>query len=180
MKRKLKINGIIALLSLVVFVLFTATVLPAEAARSFDLGLVESIDTSFFYSATRLYEIIESYSYEVRLRYIYQRFSFDLVWPLVYGFFIISSTWYLIKDLNFKFKNTIKYLPIIAVIFDFLENILVSLLMYLYPIQINLLGWVASFFTSLKWITLSSSFILIIVLVLIKGFNLFYRKLRQL
>jgi hypothetical protein len=180
MKTKLKINGIIVLLSLIIFVLFTATVLPAEAARSADLGLVESIDTSFFYSATRLYEIIKSYSYEVRMRYIYQRFTFDLVWPLVYGFFIISSTWYLLKEIKLPYKNTLKYLPIMAVIFDFLENILVSLLMYLYPIQINILGWIASLFTSLKWITLSSSFILIIILVLTRGFNLFYRKLRQL
>ena len=179
MKIKIKINGPIVLLSLIIFVLFTATVLPAEAARSFDLGLVESIDTAFFYSANRLYEIIESYSYEVRMRYIYQRFTFDLVWPLVYGFFIISSTWYLINDATIPFKNTIRYLPIIAVSFDFLENILVSLLMYLYPIQIYFLGWVASLFTSLKWITLSASFILIIILFLLKGFNLFSRKLRQ-
>jgi hypothetical protein len=179
MKTKLKFNGIMVVISLLIFILFTATVLPSEAARSFEVGLVESIDTSFFYSATRLYQIIASYSYEVRLLYIYQRFTFDLVWPIVYGFFIISSTWYLIKDSRIPFKNEIKYLPIIAVGFDFLENILVSLLMYLYPIQINLLGWIASIFTSLKWISLSASFILIITLFILKGFNLFYHKLRQ-
>ena len=175
---KIKINLYHVLISLVIFVGFVATILPNEAAAGLANGLTESIDTSFSYTPTRLYEIISSYTYEVRMLYIYQRFTFDLIWPLVYGAFIILTSWYLIEKTNLKYKK-LRLIPIIAVGFDFLENILVSLLMYLYPYQSYFLAIIASSFTTLKWLTLSLSFIMIMILFINNLSKTIFRKLRQ-
>lgn len=166
MKIKFKLTLIHVLISLFIFIGFVAAVLPNEAAAGLANGLTESIDTSLFYTPSRLYQIISSYTREVRLLYIYQRFTFDLVWPLVYGLFIVITIWYLIDKNNLKYKKEIKLIPIMAVGFDFLENILVSVLMYLYPFQSYFLAAIASAFTFLKWLTLSLSFILILALFL--------------
>jgi hypothetical protein len=169
---KNKINGWLVLITLMVFIVFTATVLPYEAARGLEAGLSESIDTSFLYSPNDLYRIIDLYTRQVRLAYIYQRFSFDLVWPLIYGLFIITTTTYLLQKLNNNNLFKLIYFPIFAVLFDFLENICVSLLMFIYPTRLNLVAYLASIFTSLKWLTLTYSFIqilfLIVVLIIIK------------
>jgi hypothetical protein len=155
------------LIVLIIFAVFTATVLPNEALRGVEAGLTQSIDTNILYSVEDLYSIIGGYSREVRLAYIYQRFTFDLIWPLVYGLFIVVTTAYLLIKIKLKRLNSLIYFPFAAVAFDFLENISVSILMFIYPIRINVLALLASLFTTLKWITLSYSFIQIIILLVI-------------
>ena len=164
---KLKLNIYHVLIVLIIFAVFTATVLPNEALRGVEAGLTQSIDTNILYSVEDLYSIIGGYSREVRLAYIYQRFTFDLIWPLVYGLFIVVTTAYLLIKIKLKRLNSLIYFPFAAVAFDFLENISVSILMFIYPIRINVLALLASLFTTLKWITLSYSFIQIIILLVI-------------
>ena len=164
---KLKLNIYHVLTVLIIFGVFTATVLPNEAIRGVDAGLTQSIDTNILYSVEDLYLIISGYSREVRLAYIYQRFTFDLIWPLIYGLFIVITTAYLLIKIKLKRINNLIYFPFAAVAFDFLENISVSILMFIYPIRINVLALLASLFTTLKWITLSYSFIQIIILTVI-------------
>ena len=141
--------------------------MPSEAIRGVEAGLTQSIDTSILYSVDDLYTIISGYSREVRLAYIYQRFTFDLIWPLVYGAFIVVTTTYLLIKIKIKRINSLIYFPLAAVGLDFLENISVSILMFIYPLRINALALLASIFTTLKWITLSYSFIQIIILIVV-------------
>jgi hypothetical protein len=162
---KLKLNIYHVLITLLIFTVFSATILPSEAIRGFEAGLTESIDTSILYSVEDLYSIISGYSRQVRLAYIYQRFTFDLIWPIVYGLFIVVTTLYLLIKINLKRLSSLIYFPLAAVIFDFSENISVSILMFIYPFRINALALLASIFTTIKWITLSYSFIQIIILI---------------
>jgi hypothetical protein len=164
---KLKLNIYHVLLVLFIFAIFTATILPSEAIRGVEAGLTQSIDTSILYSVEDLYLIISGYTREVRLAYIYQRFTFDLIWPLVYGAFIVVTTTYLLIKIKIKRINSLIYFPLAALGFDFLENISVSILMFIYPLRINVIALMASLFTTLKWITLSYSFIQIIILTVI-------------
>jgi hypothetical protein len=164
---KLKLNIYHVLLVLFIFAIFTATILPSEAIRGVEAGLTQSIDTSILYSVDDLYTIISGYTREVRLAYIYQRFTFDLIWPLVYGAFIFVTTAYLLIKIKVKRINSLIYFPLAAVGLDFLENISVSILMFIYPLRINALALLASIFTTLKWITLSYSFIQIIILTVV-------------
>lgn len=92
-----KTNAIVVLLSLIIFMSFIIFILPQESAKSEAFGLMESIDTSFIYTADDLYRIAESYGEEGRAFYIRQRFTFDLIWPIAYTQFILIASAYFYK-----------------------------------------------------------------------------------
>jgi uncharacterized integral membrane protein len=159
-----------ALLSVIIFSLFTVFVLPNQSDSSNDqLGGGESPDLSFYYSSTDLYQMAESYGEQGRQAYISTRFTFDLVWPLVYGFFLIATLGWLLKiafplDSSWQRANL---LPLFGMLFDYLENISTSLVMARFPAQTPLVDWMAGFFTALKWMIISGSFITLIVVLIL-------------
>jgi positive regulator of sigma E activity len=57
----------------------------------------------------------------------------------------------------------INLLPVLGMIGDYLENISTSIVMYMYPILIPILAWMAGIFTALKWILIAGSFIGLLV-----------------
>jgi hypothetical protein len=143
------------------FILF---VLPQESLESAELGLVMSPDTSFFYTREELFEIAESYGEEGRNIYIEKRFSFDVVWPLAYGFFLVVFIQYGVEKGKLSRLRYAYLIPIGAVLLDYLENIMTSVVMYRYPLRTFLIGDLAGIMTSLKWITLSFAFVLLVIL----------------
>lgn len=168
-----KTIGPIALISTIIFICFVIFILPSEAQKSTDLGLLVSPDTLFYYSATRLYEIAQSYGMIGRQFYVRQRFTFDLIWPLIYTAFLFFTTLYFTFKLNrISFAKFFLSFSILAFIFDLLENITLSIVMTRFPKQTFLLDHLAGFMTSAKWITLSLAFLML--------FILFYDFLRQL
>ncbi len=140
--------------------------MPNQSAKSIAAGIEQSPDTSIFYTSKTLYKLAEDYGQEGRDFYIHQRFTFDLLFPLVYGLFLISTIGFLsyrIKDHKFKY---LIYLPIISVIFDYLENISTSITMYRYPSLTPIISHIAGFFTIFKWGFLSLSFIALVYILL--------------
>lgn len=162
-----KMSGYLSLITLVIFIIFVIFILPNESQKSEALGLISGPDTSFFYSADELYRIADVYGIIGRQFYIRQRFTFDIIWPIIYGAFLyINSIYFYIKG-HYKKNTYVLYLPIVAVIFDYLENIMTSIVMYRYPNQTLILDHMAGFMTALKWITLSSSFVLLVYFIFI-------------
>ena len=159
-----------ALLSVVIFSLFTLLVLPSQSDSSdAQLSEVGSPDLSFYYSSTDLYRIAELYGEQGRQAYISARFTFDLIWPLVYGFFLIATLGWLIKiafplDSSWQRANL---LPLFGMLFDYLENISTSLVMARYPAQTPVVDWLAGIFTALKWIFISGSFIILVIALIL-------------
>jgi hypothetical protein len=159
--------------SLAVFTLFMLFVLPKMAGRLSEMtGVDLSPDTSFIYSAADLYAMAEAYGAEGRAYYIYQRFTFDLIWPLAYLLFFLALITLLYRHLpptsNLRLVNL---LPFAGVLFDLLENSGAAYLMYRYPDPVPFLAALVPVFTFLKWfmIGLSSLVILIgIVSLLVK------------
>lgn len=161
--------------SFIFFLLFVIFILPAESTKSLALGLEMSPDTSIYYTASRLYEIAFSYGAEGRRFYIHQRFTFDLIWPIVYGSFLFITSVYFYNLGKIHVKAFIwLYLPIIAVTFDYLENIMTALVMYRFPNETFLFDRLAGVMTLLKWITLSLSFGLLIVWIVLFLYNHFF------
>lgn len=155
------------LLGLLVFACFLVFVLPAEAARSGSFfGNVDAPDTQFFYTGDDLVQIASAFGAEGRAYYIRSRFTFDIVWPLAYGFFLWSG----IAWLNGHFANRrFRFLPLVpvaAVLLDFLENSGASLVMYVYPDRIPVLTEVVPLFTAGKWLTIGASFAVLVFLLL--------------
>ncbi len=130
------------------FMVFAFTVLPAKAA---DAAVYTppgaSFDTSLFYTPAEAIERALSYGEEGRAAYIYDRWTFDAAFPLVYGLFMLSAWAFGLKRFApsgippagkaaseagaGKAKPRYRWLlvPALGIAFDFAENGAVTLLM---------------------------------------------------
>ena len=136
-----KSTGWLVIGSLIIMLLFTILVLPSQAEVSREsTGSTTSPDTSLYYSPEDLYKIAEIYGPDGRQAYIYARWTFDLIFPLVYvSFLAIGLSWFS-KQLNTSSKiwNLVNLIPLLSGLLDYLENSAPSLVMYLYPARLNL------------------------------------------
>jgi uncharacterized membrane protein len=156
----------VALIGLVVFMLFTILMLPKQTANE-DSAMVGvgSPDLSIYYSSADLYNMAEAYGEAGRAKYIQVRFTFDLIWPIVYTFFLVTSiSWVFAKAFlpksNWQLANLA---PVLGMVFDYLENIAASWVMWRYPLRTPVVDWLAGVFTAFKWILISGSFILLLI-----------------
>ncbi|HEY45391.1 MAG: hypothetical protein AMJ88_15270 [Anaerolineae bacterium SM23_ 63] len=159
-------NSWVALFTLVIFLLFTALVLPGQASRAEDdTGEAGSPDMSFYYSADDLYRMAEAYGEEGRRAYVRARFTFDLVWPLVYMVFLATGiSW--IYQRTFTSGSPwqrANLAPLLGALFDYLENVSTSLVMTRYPSPTAVVDVLAAVVTMLKWIFVGGSFLLLMV-----------------
>jgi hypothetical protein len=157
-------TGWVALAGLILFLLFIGLVMPTQAAGAELInGEIGSPDLSFCYTPGKLYEMAEAYGRYGRVAYIQARFSFDLIWPLVYTLFLSTAiSWLLnhvtISESRWHWANLV---PPLGMAFDYAENISTSLVMYRYPRSTNILAAIAPIFTTIKWILVAGSFVLL-------------------
>lgn len=151
--------------SLAVFILFMLFVLPKMAGRLSEMtGVSVSPDTSFIYSAADLYAMAEAYGAEGRAYYIYQRFTFDLIWPLAYLLFFLALITLLYRHLPAASSlRRVNLLPFAGVLFDLLENSGAAYLMYRYPEPVPFLAALVPVFTFLKWLMIGLSSLAILI-----------------
>ena len=153
-----------ALICLVIFLIFSATQLPAQSARAAAYsGSSGTPDTSLFYSTAALYGMAAAYGAEGRQAYIQARFTFDLAFPLVYGAFLATALSYLLghaldEDSPWRRLNL---LPLAAMLFDYLENICATRVMAAYPTPQPVAAALAVLFTPLKWLFIAAGFLLL-------------------
>ena len=159
-----KSKGWVALASLIIFVLFTALVLPKQANQAkLSTGNEQSPDMSFYYTGDELYQLAEAYGEAGRASYVKARFTFDLVWPFVYMLFL-STVLSWINQKAFKagsFLQLTNVVPLFGMIFDYLENISTSVVMIRYPEPTRVIDSFATIFTLLKWIFIGGGFALL-------------------
>ena len=159
-------TGKITLICLIIFLLFSALVLPAQTAGADALGEdVGSPDLSFFYTTQDLYDMAEGYGEEGREAYIRARFTFDLIWPVMYTLFLTTAiSWLFIRAISpYSWLRMTNFVPILGMIFDYLENLSTSIVMARYPAQTAIIDSLAPFFTLFKWIFIAGSFVLLVV-----------------
>jgi hypothetical protein len=155
------VRGWHALAGLAIFLVFGATVLPVQASRVQG----DSPDTAFLYSAGDLTRMAEAYGEDGRAGYVRSRWTFDLAFPMIYGFFLATSiAWLLGKALpegsSWQLANLA---PLAAVAFDLLENTLTTVVMRAYPAEAPLAAALAPLASALKWIFVAGSFVLLAV-----------------
>ncbi|MCH4886977.1 hypothetical protein EZV73_05325 [Acidaminobacter sp. JC074] len=170
LERLYKPSKIKASISIFMFVAAILILLPQMS------GVLESLnghnitpDSDFFYNAGRLHEIKMTYSQEGINAYVWTRFSYDLVWPLIYLFFMVA-TLALMLDEKTKF---IRYLPLIAVNFDLLENITCSL--YFKVVENQFVASLASIFSAVKWVMIIGILLIQITLFI----RVLYKRISQ-
>ena len=163
-------NGWVALSALVLFLLFTALVLPGQASKSgADTGAAGSPDMSFYYTAADLYQMAEVYGEEGREAYVRARFSFDLVWPLIYTIFLSTAiSWVYGKAfVPGSMWQRANLVPVLGALLDYLENISTSIVMVRYPSPTPVVDMLATVLTMAKWVFVGGSFALLVVGVLV-------------
>lgn len=173
-------TGWVALMAVVVFMLFTALVLPQQSARADEeTGDVGSPDTAFFYASQDLYDFAEAYGEEGRAAYVRARGTFDVVWPLVYAFFLVATiSWAagraFVPNSQWQLLNLV---PVLAMLFDFLENLFTSLVMLRYPQPSPLAAAFAPPVSMIKWALVMGSFVLLLIIMGVAvGKRVFSRK----
>jgi hypothetical protein len=164
-------NGFITLLGLLIFAVFIAFVLPQQAERAETISQgIGSPDMSYFYSSTDLYNMAETYGVEGRAAYVRARFTFDLVFPLTYLFFLATSiSWAMVRavpDANSRWRLLNLFL-VFGALFDYLENISASVVMLNYPQHTPIVDSLTPIFSLIKWIFVNGSFVILVPVVLI-------------
>jgi hypothetical protein len=159
-------TGKIVLLFLVVFIVFTAAVLPGRSNQAERYtGPAGSVDTSFSYSPQELLDTAEAYGEGGRAAYVRARWTFDVAWPMVYTVFLLTASSYLLEK-AFSLSGgwrLLNLLPLAAALFDFIENSAASGVMLAYPNRPLIIAWVAAIATPLKWVLVGASFVLLLV-----------------
>ena len=158
-------TGWVTLTAVIIFILFTALVLPGQSNESATDDEVGSPDLSIYYSAGDLYDMAEGYGQGGRDDYIRARFTFDLVWPLVYTFFLVTTISWIYKRIvpEGSTWRLINLLPVLGMLGDYLENAATSIVMWRFPLTTPLIDWIAGIFTTLKWLLITGSFISLLV-----------------
>ena len=147
--------------SLLLMTLFMGIVLPHEASNyALMTNNAQAPDTHLFYTSSWLYELAQTLGNEGRNFYVISRLRFDIAWPIVYGSFLITCISLFVP---FKHKHKLLLFPLFSVLFDLLENTLVSIFFLAYPTKLTFIGVMAGFMTLFKWVTLSFSFLLIMI-----------------
>jgi hypothetical protein len=161
-----KSTGRVTLAALVVFILFTAIVLPDQAVKARESsGSAESPDTSFFYTAKDLYRMAEEYGPGGRAAYIRARFTFDVIWPVVYTVFLLTATSWLggrlFSGSRWRLLNLV---PLAGTLLDFMENSGASLVFARYPAATPVVDVLTPVSTLLKWVFITVSFVILVVM----------------
>lgn len=164
------VRGWMAIGAVVMFAMFTAMVLPAQAeAAAFYTVRHAAPDTSVWYFPDDLYAAAEAWGRDGRAAYVHARVTFDVVWPMVYGTFLLTTlawVWARGTASGSRWRG-VALLPVVAVALDCAENICTATVMARYPARTPVLAELAPLFTAGKWLALSASFILLAIGVII-------------
>jgi hypothetical protein len=106
----------------------------------------------------------EAYGTQGRAAYVRARFTFDLIWPLVYGAFLTTAlSWVYARavesDSSWRLANLA---PLVGVLLDYLENLSTSLVMLRYPGRTPVIDTLAPVLTLVKWLFVGGSFVLLL------------------
>lgn len=169
MKRILLDKRFIKVITLLLIIFMLIGLPLFQWIRSKYIGVAFMADTSLFYSSNHFNKMIESYGPSGRKLDLILRWTFDLIYPLVYSIFFLTILVYL-RDKIKRVSKYLLYLPLIALIMDLIENTLVSLLLIQFPKTREGLVYILQVFTGLKW------FSILVIMILIIRYWIIYNK----
>jgi hypothetical protein len=159
-------QGWLVLAALAIFLAFSALASPRQAASAAATsGGAGSPDASLFYTPGALYRMAQAYGAQGRAAYLRARWTFDLAFPVIYTFFFATAlSWLLDRALRLGSPwRRANVVPILGMVFDYLENSATSLVMWRYPARTPVVDMLAPLFTALKWGFIGASLVLLVV-----------------
>ena len=158
-------TGRVILVLLGLFLLFTLVIFPLLTSQLTQLSNgVSLIDNEFSYTPETAYQMLTSYGPQGRPLYMAITLTADLAYPLVYGLLLSLAMVYFFRN-TFSEDSIVQgavYIPLAALIADYLENICLVILLAAFPNWMEGLAQAANVFTGLKWGLLLTSILLAI------------------
>ena len=153
-------NSILILLGLII--IFNLLIFPFAYKTSQN---IIPLDLQFSYSSEKAYDILANYSDEGLKEYVIAELTVDLIFPLIYALFLSFFLFKLTK------KSILSLFPLLIILSDYAENIGIAVIIHYLPHKLPNLVGLTSLFTSLKWVLIAISILLILVALVAKLFN---------
>ena len=149
-----------------VFGLFVLIGLPLDRHWAQSYGITEAIDTRLYSNPETLVRLAEAYGENGRRFTVIERFTFDLIWPLIYGSFLFVWGAFLIKRLQkSRIWDSLFWLIALGLGFDLLENLSEAVFLALYPDAPLFWAWLCGTMTLSKWLSLSIAGLVLSLLI---------------
>lgn len=153
-------NSILILLGLII----TFNLLTFPLAYKTNQNIIP-LDLQFSYSSEKAYNILAKYSNQELKDYVIAELTVDLIFPIVYALFLSFLLFKLTK------RSILSLFPLLIILSDFSENFGIAAIIHYLPHKLPNLVALTSLFTSLKWILIGISILLILVVLVVKLFN---------
>jgi hypothetical protein len=139
-------------------------------------GGVQPLDLMVFATPDKIFGMIERYGEAGRPFYRNVELTIDIIYPIVYLlFFGLLISWLFQRGFApGSSMRKLNVMPLGAWFFDLLENIVIVILVSVFPSQPAGLAWVLILLTTIKWLFAGASILLILaglVMALKNGFK---------
>ena len=107
----------------------------------------------------------EQYGSAGRDAYVHARFTFDLVFPIIYTLFLATAISWILDTITPEVSpwRVLNLAPIPGMLFDFFENTAASIVISRYPALSLISANLAPVFTFLKWVFVGGSFLILFI-----------------
>lgn len=138
-------------------------------------GGIQPLDLMLFATPEKIFAMIEHYGEYGRPFYRNVELTVDIIYPIVYLFFFgLFISW--LFQRGFASNSPMrKYniAPLGAWFFDLLENIVIVVLLSIFPTQPAILAWILVLLTTVKWFFAGASILLILTGLVMAAKNKF-------
>ncbi len=153
--------------SAILFLLFAIVLIPLFGANPFHES-VRLLDVRFWYTETDVRELFCFLDEEGRAAYTFFSLYIDMLYPIAYSLFLVLILGLLFtkSSINHILVLRLRFLPIGIAFFDYIENIIILLLLNKFPGISSVLVKFGAIVTLSKWIVFAVTFILLLFLII--------------
>jgi hypothetical protein len=155
---------------------FSGFLLPlVQAMMQGDKGGVQPLDLMLFATPARIFGMINEYGEYGRLFYRGVELTVDIIYPIVYLFFFgLLISWLFQRGFaSTSPMRKFNIMPLGAWFFDLLENIVIVILLSVFPSQPTTLAWILTLISTIKWFFAGTSILLILIGIIMATKNKF-------
>jgi hypothetical protein len=123
------------------------------------------LDLQFFNTPEKAYSWVEAYGAEGRIQYRNIELTADIAWPMLYTLLLSwSITWLFKRSVAEGNKaQMLNVVPFGALLFDLLENACIVTMLSIFPSKPTVLAWMATACTTVKWLFVGASILVLLV-----------------
>jgi hypothetical protein len=145
-------KGSVILFIFTAIVVFMAVSLPLLGLIYPAGGEMVSLDDPAIHSPEEIFRIIESWGVDGRSYQLWFHLTWDLIFPIL-GFLFVGLIISWLMKRSFKKESKLQRMNLLALesVFDILENVIIVIMIVIYPAQLVSLAWLKTLSTMIKY-----------------------------